>query len=121
MKAERVTVHRSLDWSAFRDGHRPGVEVPYLPCHLWPLLLKNKHDCSSTRDSPELCSFPHAGHIDRHQRPIDPVLLLANTKAAAMTPKAALMPLSPRRNTSAPVGSAPELWRMLKGACMGAT
>src|SRR5215813_8940805 len=76
--AERVAVYRSLDWSAPHGGETATAEVPYLPCHLWPLLLKDKHDVSNPRaSSPTLFrfSFAHAGHIDRHQRPVDPVLV----------------------------------------------
>src|SRR5215831_16098262 len=74
-QAERVAVHRSLDWSA-RPEETAGAKVPYLPCHLWPLLLKDKYDLSIQNGSSHgLFSFPHAGHVHRHQRPVDPVLL----------------------------------------------
>src|SRR5215831_20171681 len=76
-QAERVAVHRSLDWSA-RPEETAGAKVPYLPCHLWPLLLKDKYDLSIQNGSSHgLFSFPHAGHVHRHQGPVDPILLRA--------------------------------------------
>src|SRR5215470_1553711 len=76
--AECVAVHRPLDRSVWgRADTEGGGGVPYLSCHLCTLLLKDDHDVSSpTATRPEiLCSFPQAGHIDGHQRPVDPVLL----------------------------------------------
>src|SRR5215471_17185289 len=76
-QAERVAVHRSLEWSAPRGADPSAAETPYLPCHFWPLLLKDKHDVSRATGPEILSSFPHAGHVHRHQRPVDPVLLRA--------------------------------------------
>src|SRR5215831_2124525 len=110
-QAERVTVHRSLDWS--RPDETAGAEVPYLPCHLCPLLLKDKHDLSSqNRSSHDLFSFPHAGHVNGYQRPVDPVLLRTATRehqGCSDDPQGSFhVCLYPRRNPSAPGGGPPE-------------
>ena len=48
-----------------------------LPCDLCTLLLKNEDDLSTgTSTAPRKCPLPRAGHVDRHQRPVDPVLTL---------------------------------------------
>src|SRR5215470_15832319 len=87
VKGERVAVHGPF------NPPPPGRHFPrptlcsrselYLPCNLRTLLLKNEHDISGTGTTTGAfeSAFPCPGHIDRHQRPVDPVLLRAAARA----------------------------------------
>src|SRR5215471_9215385 len=83
VKAERITAHPSLDRNGRFCGSTsdPITEMVQWvfpardpPGHFGSLLPKDKLDGIHIIRSP-LCSFPYAGHIDGHQRPVDPVFL----------------------------------------------
>src|SRR5215468_7773106 len=83
VKAERITAHPSLDRNGRLCGSLPDPITEMVQWvfparhpsgHLGSLLPKDELDGIHIIRS-RLCSFPHAGHIDRYQRPVDPVLL----------------------------------------------
>src|SRR5215472_12045237 len=80
LKGKRIAAHGSLNpycplrYCPLGRPDRESVDL-HFPCDLRALLLKNEPDASAAI-GPRESAFPHAGHIDGHERPVDPVLLL---------------------------------------------
>src|SRR5262252_8449753 len=79
LEGKRIAAYGPLNpyWPLrYRPLGRPDREPVdlHFPFDLRALLLKNEPDASAAIGPCE-GAFPHAGHIDRYQRPVDPVLL----------------------------------------------